>query len=378
MTVKRPARAPVFALVAAAALQAAAALALDTDGRALTVTEMAAGLDEPWSVAFLPDGGFLVTERDGRLTRYPAGGGDGRSLSGLPEVYAEGQGGLFDVLVPRDFAATGEVLLSYAAPVNGGGATAFGTGRLGSAGIEGFRMLWRMPEADGSGRHFGGRLVEAADGTIFLTIGDRGTGPDGQEARDLARHEGKVVRLNRDGTIPGDNPFADGPAPAIWSSGHRNPQGATLDAQGRLWVNAHGAQGGDEVDLVEKAADYGWPAASYGVDYGGGAIGQGTEVAGTVQPVHYWDPSIAPSGHMIYSGRLWPDWAGDHFAGSLKFDYIARLDPDTPGGLPGVGGWAETRIGGPETARVRDVREAPDGSIWFVSVGNGAVYRITP
>jgi aldose sugar dehydrogenase len=367
-----------FILSALLAVLAGTAAALDTSQGQATVTEMASGLDEPWSIAFLPDGGFLVTERDGRLLRFGPDGGAKQNLPGVPEVYAEGQGGLFDVLIPRDFGVTGEVLLSYARAAQSGGGTAFGSGRLGADGIEDFRVIWAMPEISDSGRHFGGRLVEAADGTIFLTIGERGTGPEGLDAQDPASHLGKIVRLNRDGTVPGDNPFPDGPAPEVWSSGHRNPQGATLDAEGNLWVNAHGAQGGDEVDRIGRGLNYGWPIVTYGKDYDDSPIGEGTEMAGMEPPVHYWDPSIAPSGYMIYSGKLWPEWTGDHFIGSLKFDMISRLDPDRPGDLPGVGGWAEERLQSDETMRVRDVREAPDGSIWFLSVGNGAAYRMVP
>ncbi|MCX7888458.1 MAG: PQQ-dependent sugar dehydrogenase [Rhodobacteraceae bacterium] len=361
-----------FPLVAFVAVQAA--MAMESSQGRLAVTGMAAGLVEPWSLAFLPDGGFLVTERDGRLTRFPPGGGAGRPVAGLPAVFAEGQGGLFDVLVPRDFARGGRLFLSLAAPVDGGGATAIWSARLEGDRLLDGRFIFVMNAASDSGRHFGGRLVEARDGTLFLTIGDRGTGPDGMEAQDPASHAGKIVRIAKDGSVPPDNPFAGGPAPEIWSAGHRNPQGAALDAQGDLWVSAHGAAGGDEIDRVPKGVNHGWPVISYGTDYDGSPIGVGTAREGLAQPDHYWDPSIAPSGHAIHSGRLWPDWAGDHFIGSLKFDYIARMDPDRPG----PGGWAEEALQSPETIRVRDVREAPDGSIWFLSVGNGAVYRIAP
>jgi len=364
----------LFATLAIASAVPQAARALDSSLGPLAVTEMAAGLVEPWSLAFLPDGGFLVTERDGRLTRFPEGGGPGTPIGGVPEVFAEGQGGLFDVLVPRDFAASGELILSFAAPVGGGGATAAWAARLDGDRLRDGRFLFVSNAASGSGRHFGGRLVEAPDGTIFLTTGDRGTGPDGLQAQDPASDLGKIVRFGRDGSIPADNPAPDGPAPAVWSIGHRNPQGAALDLEGQLWVSAHGAAGGDEIDRIVKGANYGWPVVSYGTDYDGSKIGVGTALDGMTQPDHYWDPSIAPSGHVIYSGRLWPDWRGDHFVGSLKFDYIARMDPDGTG----PGGWAEERLAGPETGRVRDVREAPDGSIWFLSVTNGAVYRIAP
>ena len=185
-------------------------------------------------------------------------------------------------------------------------------------------------------------------------------------------HNGSVVRINRDGSVPADNPFVGtaGARPEIWSYGHRNPQGATLGPDGRLWLNEHGARGGDEVNVIRKGANYGWPVIAYGRHYSGLKIGEGTAKPGMEQPETFWDPSIAPSGMMIYSGKLWPEWAGDIFVGSLKFDYISRLEGNP---LREV-----ERISGPETTRVRDVREAPDGSIWFLSVGERAVYRLTP
>jgi glucose/arabinose dehydrogenase len=178
--------------------------------------------------------------------------------------------------------------------------------------------------------------------------------------------------VNRDGTIPDDNPFlgVKDVAPEIWSYGHRNPQGAALDANGQLWVNEHGARGGDEINEVIKGANYGWPVIAYGRHYSGGKIGEGTVKDGMKQPAHYWDPSIAPSGMMIYSGKLWPDWAGDHFIGSLKFDYISRVDGDTITEVE--------QLKSDETTRIRDIREGPDGAIWFISVGEGTVFRVTP
>ncbi|MDD9920811.1 MAG: PQQ-dependent sugar dehydrogenase, partial [Boseongicola sp.] len=218
-------------------------------------------------------------------------------------------------------------------------------------------------------RHFGSRLVEARDGTLFLTIGDRGERPS---AQDLSNENGTVIRIGRDGRIPADNPFVGqtGAKPAIWSFGHRNPQGATLDLNGNLVVVEHGARGGDEINRVRKGANYGWPVIAYGEHYSGGKIGEGTAKTGMEQPDFYWDPSMAPSGMMIYSGKLWPEWRGDIFVGSLKFDYIARLEGNQ---LEEV-----EQIQTDETLRVRDVREAADGSIWFLSVGNEALYRMTP
>jgi glucose/arabinose dehydrogenase len=212
-------------------------------------------------------------------------------------------------------------------------------------------------------------VVEAADGTLFLTIGDRGDRPS---AQDRSVHNGSVIRIQRDGRIPSDNPFIGetGVQPEIWSYGHRNPQGAGLDLEGNLWVSEHGARGGDEVNVVRKGANYGWPVISYGRHYSGGKIGEGTAQDGMQQPELYWDPSIAPSGLMVYSGALFPQWRGDMFVGSLKFDYIAQLSGDPLREI--------AQIQTDETLRVRDVVEGPDGAIWFISVGRDSVYRIRP
>ncbi len=337
----------------------------ETQAGPVAITRMAEGFNEPWGIAFLPDGRFLVTERAGRLTLFPPTGGAGLPVTGVPEVAARGQGGLLDVMIPRDFATSREVWLSYARADGGGAGTALGVARLSGDGtaLQDFRVVFAAPGTPG-GNHFGSRIVEARDGTIYLTTGERGDGP---LAQDPMRPEGKVIHLNRDGSPATRSP---GMLPGVLSMGHRNPQGAALDATGQLWVVEHGAQGGDELNLVRSGANYGWPVISYGKDYGGGRIGEGTQKAGMEQPVMYWDPSIAPSGLMIYQGDMFPAWKGDVFTGSLKFDYVSRLDPDA--------GYAEERISSDETGRVRDVVEGPDGAIWFLSVGEGAVFRMTP
>jgi glucose/arabinose dehydrogenase len=346
-----------------------AAAALRTSAGPVEITPVATGLTEPWGIAFLPDGRALVTERDGRLLLI--GGGQAAAVAGVPEVVAEGQGGLLDVMVPRDFATSREVYLSFAKAQGSGAGTALAVGRLSDDGarLEDVRVIFEMTDGNSGGRHFGSRIVEAADGTIFLTVGDRG---DDMLAQDLSRHNGSVLRLNRDGSVPADNPFTgvDGARPEIWSYGHRNPQGASLDLAGNLWVHEHGARGGDEVNRIQRGANYGWPVISYGVQYSGGRIGEGTAREGMEQPVFYWDPSIAPSGMLFYSGALWPEWRGDIFVGSLNSDLVIRLDGDT---VAEAERW-ET----PETTRVRDIVEAPDGSIWFLSVGEGAIFRMAP
>ena len=212
-------------------------------------------------------------------------------------------------------------------------------------------------------------MIEAQDGSLFVSLGERGDRPS---AQDLAREQGSIIRILPDGRIPGDNPFVDvaGARPAIWSYGHRNPQGMAMDAKGNIWAVEHGARGGDEVNRIERGANYGWPIISYGRHYSGLKIGEGRAKPGLQQPEWYWDPSIAPSGMLIYSGALWPEWRGDIFVGSLKFDYISRLS--------GTQLQEVEKLQSPETGRVRDIREAPDGAIWFASEYEGALYRITP
>ncbi len=341
---------------------------INTSVGQVRLTKLLGGLDTPWAIGILPDGSFLVTERDGDLVHVAAGKAD--RVTGVPKVYASGQGGLLDVMIPRDFSRTREVFLSYSKRQQGGAGTAVAVGRLSENGkrLTNVRTIFEAAPGSSGGRHFGSRVVEASDGTLFVTIGERGDRPS---AQDRANHNGSVIRINRDGSVPAGNPFVGqaGIRPEIWSFGHRNPQGAGLDQQGRLWVSEHGAKGGDEVNLIRKGANFGWPVISYGKHYSGAKIGEGTAKPGMEQPEFYWDPSIAPSGLLVYSGKLWPKWKGSIFVGSLKFDYIARLSGSP---LREV-----EQIKAPETERVRDIVEAPDGSIWFISVGQGAVYKLS-
>lgn len=344
--------------------------ALETASGPVTVTAVATGIDAPWGVAALPGGALLVTERDGRLIRAE----DGRNtrIVGTPRVAARGQGGLLDITLARDFVTSRTLFLTYSKPQPGGAGTALAAAELSADGrrLENLRDLFVSAPGSSGGRHFGSRVVEGADGTLFVTIGDRGDRPS---AQDRTNHNGAIVRVNRDGTVPADNPFVgqEGIQPEIWSYGHRNPQGAGLDASGTLWTAEHGARGGDEVNRIAKSANYGWPVISYGVHYSGGQIGEGTARPDMQQPAHYWDPSIAPSGLMVYQGDMFPDWRGDMFVGSLKFDYISRIE------VSGDTAREVEQIQGPETGRVRDIVEDRDGSILFISVAEGTVYRIT-
>lgn len=334
-----------------------------------TVTPMVTGLDEPWGIDHLPDGSLMITEKDGRVLLWSDG--RTREVSGAPDVVDRGQGGLLDVTVAEDFASSRTVFFSYSKRQNGGAGTALAAAELSVDGtrLENMRDLFEIAPGSSGGRHFGSRVVEAPDGTLFMTVGDRGDRP---AAQDLSNHTGTIIRVNRDGSVPVDNPFVDDPAvqSEIWSYGHRNPQGAGLDAQGRLWTAEHGARGGDEVNLIRKGANFGWPVISYGRHYSGGKIGEGTSKVGMQQPASYWDPSIAPSGLLVYQGDMFPQWRGNMFVGSLKDDYISRLE------ISGETTREVAQISNSATERVRDIIEAEDGSIWFISVGNGSVYRM--
>lgn len=325
------------------------------------------GLDTPWAFGFLPGGDIVLTERDGRVLMVTPGQGVA-ALRNPPSVHVNGQGGLLDVLVPRDFAQSRELFFTHAKRQGGASGTAVTRAVLNADGtaLTDHRTIFEIEPESRGGRHFGSRIAEAPDGTLFLTVGDRGDRPS---AQDRSLHNGSVLRINRDGSVPDDNPFvaAGGVQPEIWSYGHRNPQGAAFDADGQFWVNEHGARGGDEVNRIVKGANYGWPVIAYGQHYSGGRIGEGTAKEGMEQPQTYWDPSIAPSGMTFYSGKI-DAWTGDMFVGSLKFDYIARLS-----GSPMQ---EVEQIKGESTLRVRDLRLGPNGDLWFLSVGNGALYRM--
>ncbi|GLO74428.1 glucose sorbosone dehydrogenase [Phaeobacter italicus] len=341
---------------------------IQTSEGPLQLTQVAQGFDVPWGLGLLPGGGSLVTERDGRLLFVE--NGTVTEVKGVPRVAAQGQGGLLDVLVPHDFSSHRVIFWSYSKRVGHGATTAVARGKLSrrNTALTDVRDIFVASPASTTGRHFGSRLAEGPDGAIYVTIGDRGDRPSAQE---VGSHNGSVVRINPDGSVPRDNPLVGrtGAQTEIWSYGHRNPQGLAFDTQGRLWSAEHGARGGDEINLIGRGLNYGWPVIAYGRHYSGLKIGEGTSRAGMEQPKHYWDPSIAPSNLLIYSGKMWPDWRGDILVGSLKFDYIARLS-GTP--LTEV-----EQIKSDETGRIRDIEEAADGSIWFLSETEGALYRLS-
>ncbi|MEL6204840.1 MAG: PQQ-dependent sugar dehydrogenase [Pseudomonadota bacterium] len=385
--ITRPQSRPALARLAVLALPLIAALTLSgpaeaelrqTETGPVNISPVVTGLDGPWSVGFLPgpagrwQGELLITEIGGALL-YVGPDGQRRPLSGVPRVARSGQGGLLDVLVPSDFARSNEIYLTYARPQRGGSGTALARARLSAdrMSLTDVQTIWELEPGSSGGRHFGSRVVEGADGFLYVTIGDRGDRPS---AQDLANENGTVVRLARDGSIPPDNPLVGraGARPEIWTWGHRNPQGMAVDGRGQLWTVEHGARGGDEINRIRRSTNYGWPVISYGRHYSGARIGEGTEREGLAQPAFYWDPSIAPSGMTFVTGGEFGNWRGDALVGSLKFDLISRLD------VRGNRMVEVERIETPETARVRDVRMGPDGAVWFLSEGNGTLYRMTP
>jgi glucose/arabinose dehydrogenase len=343
----------------------------------ISVETVASGLEHPWGLAFLPDGRILVTERPGRLRIV---GPDGRlspPLTGVPEVAARGQGGLLDVAIDPGFSENRFVYLSFSDPGEGGtSGTAVARGRLGEARLENVEVIYRQQPKVRSGGHFGSRLVFSRDGKLFVTQGDRQSSSFRRQAQDLSSGIGKIVRINPDGSIPRDNPFVGrGDArPEIWSYGHRNIQAAALHPEtGQLWTVEHGAQGGDELNHPEAGKNYGWPTITYGVDYGGGSIGEGTQRAGMEQPVYYWDPVIAPSGMAFYTADRYPEWKGSVFVGSLTPGALVRLTIDN-GRVT-----REERYLGQLDARIRDVQQGPDGLLYLLTDSdNGQLLRVVP
>lgn len=346
---------------------------LNTEVRAETV---AGGLQNPWGMAFLPDGSVLVTERPGRLRRILANGTVGAPVSGLPAVDTGGQGGLLGIAADSGFATNRTLYLCYSeAGAGGTNGTAMASARLSAdnAALTDVRVLFRQTPKIASDAHFGCRIVEQGN-TLFLTLGDRLSERD--QAQQMDSHLGKVVRVNKDGTIPTDNPFVAtaGALPEIWSLGHRNVQGAALHpATGALWTAEHGPQGGDELNLTQRGLNYGWPVITYGVEYGSGApIGEGTSKPGMEQPLAYWVPSIAPSGlAFLTSGNYGSSWRGNLFMGALAGQHLVRME------LDGTSVVRQTRLLTGLNARIRDVQQGPDGLLYVLTdASNGQLLRL--
>jgi glucose/arabinose dehydrogenase len=344
---------------------------IDSENGRIKVETLTSKLEHPWGLAFLPDRRMLVTERPGRLRIVTPEGQISEPLTGVPKVFARGQGGLLDVALDPDFAASRLVYLSYAEPGQGGAGTAVARGKLGDSGLTNVQVIFRQqPKVDG-GNHFAGRLVFARDGTLFITTGERFKFTP---AQDLSNDLGKVIRINRDGSVPKDNPFVGrkDARPEIWSYGHRNPQGAALHPEtGVLWESEHGPRGGDEINIIQPAKNYGWPLVSWGNHYSGEPIPKPSTRPDLTDAIYHWTPVIAASGLAFYTADLFPKWRGNLFAGGLVSKGIVRL------ALDGRKVKHEERLG--LGARIRDVRQGPDGAVYVLTdEDDGKILRLSP
>ncbi|MGL4397319.1 MAG: PQQ-dependent sugar dehydrogenase [Hyphomicrobium sp.] len=369
---------------AGAAPKAAITNAPAAPASAITVSEIAKGLEFPWGLQFLPDGRFLVTERPGRIRFISKDGKVSEPVAGMPHVVGGGQGGLLDVALAPDFATSGTIFFSYAEPR---GSFSNGTSVVraklvtdGESGrIENGEVIFRQEPAARGFHHFGSRLVFDQTGALFITLGERASLSDG--AQDLSVHLGKIVRILPDGSVPKDNPYADaatapeGARPEIWSYGHRNVQGAVIDpATGHLWTTEHGPRGGDELNQPQKGKNYGWPVITYGLEYSGDKVGDGISAKdGLEQPDYYWKPSIGTSGLALYTGTLFPGWKGNLIAGGLSGMTLERLVIEN-GAVVAVEHLLKDR-----KERIRDVRMGPDGAVYVLTDDdNGKLLRLTP
>ncbi|UFS74125.1 PQQ-dependent sugar dehydrogenase [Tardiphaga sp. 37S4] len=343
----------------------------------LEVQTVASGLAYPWALAFLPEGRMLVTERPGRIRIVSPQGQLSPAVKGVPEVMAVGQGGLLDVITDKNYAQNTTIYFCYSERSGSGGRTAVARGKLidGTAPrLDDMKVIFRQDGPLSSGNHHGCRIVQAPDSNLFVTLGEHYSGRD--QAQSLDNHLGKLIRIAPDGSVPKDNPFVgrDGARPEIWSYGHRNQQGLAINpATGDLWETEHGPRGGDEVNIIGKGKNYGWPVIGYGIDYSGAKIHETTSKAGMEQPVKYWVPSIAPSGMTFYTGDLFPRWRGSLFTGALAGQMLVRLQ------LNGNTVTSEERVLQNLNERIRDVRQGPDGALWLLTDSSaGRILRITP
>lgn len=357
----------MLSLLVAASVQATPSYQIQT---------VATGLDFPWNIAFLPNGDRLVTELGGQLRRITPDNTVGPPISGVPPVYRMSQGGLFDVLPDPEFASNQLVYLSFAAGDKASNATTVTRARLNGSALEDLTVLFSASPKKNTAVHYGGRLAWLPDGTLLLTTGD---GWEWREqSQGLTTHFGKTIRMNKDGSPAAGNPFPE--APYVWTYGHRNPQGLAVSQDGVVYSHEHGPRGGDEVNILVPGNNYGWPAITYGIDYNGAYVSPFTEAPGMEQPIHVWVPSIAPSGLMIYEGNLFPEWRGDLFTSALVDNEVRRLD------LQDGQVVAEEALFSEIGTRLREIRQAPDGSIYLLTDGladsvdgkAGQVLRVVP
>ena len=361
------------AVIAAASSALARADVIESQAHRFEAVVLAGDLENPWALAFLPDGRMLVTERPGRLRIFENGKGLSAPVFGVPEVAARGQGGLLDVVLHPDYAANGWIYMSHAVAHEGGARTAVSRARLDGGALRDLETVFVAKNAGSGGVHFGSRIAFGGDGKLYVSVGERG---NANQAQNPKNNNGTVLRLNDDGSVPSDNPFVgrDDALPSIFTYGHRNPQGMIRHpVRDEIWVHEHGPQGGDEINRLVGGANYGWPVVTFGRSYAGLPIGEGSAKAGMTPPLHHWTPSIAPSGMAFYDGDAFPRWRGNLFVGSLKFRYLARLV------LDGTRVVSEERLIERDFGRVRDVRQGPDGLIYILTdEDDGQLIRLQP
>ena len=342
------------------------------------VQVIAKGLRDPWAVEPLPNGDFLVTEKPGNLRIVSAGGQIGNPIKGVPKVDARGQGGLLDVALGPNFSSDRMIYWSYSEPRQGGNATSVARGTLSEdrTTLENVQVIFQAKPTFNGTMHYGSRLAFGPDGMLYITLGERSDKQIRPQAQQMNSHMGKLIRIAPDGEVPGDNPFVNNSntLPEIWTSGHRNVQSAAFDSNGRLWIVEMGPQGGDELNLIEKGKNYGWPVVTFGEEYSGDPVPNSvTTKEGFVDPVYYWDPVIAPSGAQFYTGSAFPEWKGNLFVGGLRSQALVRLRIEN------------NRVTGEEhllsdrKERIRDVRQGPDGALYLVTdASNGELWKISP
>ena len=344
-----------------------------SEKHSFTIETVVDGLEHPWSVDFLPDGRMLVTEKPGRL-RIVENGILSEPVTGLPKIKEKGQGGLLDVALDPDYANNQTIYLSYSAKGKGGVGTEVVKGTLDANELKNTQVIFKLSPKSNTGHHFGSRLLFAKDGSLFITLGDRG---DKERAQDLNDHAGSLIHINKDGSIPEDNSFVNNTnaKPEIYTYGNRNMQGIAMHpVSGDVWTVEHGPQGGDELNLMKPGVNYGWPVITYGVNYViGTKIGEGTEKQGMAQPVHYWVPSIATSSLLFYTGDKFPAWQGNAFVSSLVFGQLARLEMKDNKVVH------EERLINGVVGRIREVQQGLDGLIYFITDElDGKLFRIKP
>ncbi|TWG49166.1 MULTISPECIES: PQQ-dependent sugar dehydrogenase [unclassified Aminobacter] len=370
--------AAVAALVGAGGAAFAQENQFDTEKGAILVTVVTEGLDHPWAIAFLPDGDMLVTERPGNLRVVKADGSKSEPISGTPQVDARGQGGLLDVALDPDFGSNRLVYLSFAEAGEGGNSTAVARGRLSEdrTALENVEVIFSQQPKVESTAHFGSRLVFDNEGHLYVTMGERSDRQFRDHAQDLTTHLGTIARINPDGSVPDDNPFVgrSDALPEIYAYGIRNSQAAALHPEtGVLWEIEHGPRGGDELNIIRPGANYGWPVVTFGREYYGPRIGEGTSAPGMEDPIYQWTPVIAPSGMIFYGGDAFPKWQGNLFVGGLASTALVRLE------LDGEKVTHEERLLEDLDFRIRDVAEGPDGAIYVATdEDNGMILRIAP